>query len=389
MDVDPKILEERNALEAAIIDQYDNEEDRQTARELLSEATGINFDAAAKQEDVDAALKGTGDEGGAPESSGKQDLSQDANVGNQPVQEAGKDGGEGGKETGAGADDKGKDGDEGGDDDAAAKLQAELDAKNARIEELERKEALAAAENRAAEEIAGKVSEKRAEAERLNAADDEKAKEFEDTYGEEAAADYRKSIELNKKARLAEVDQFEKDETASAKAAAESTLTEAQQNQRDLEATPELKQWQDDAIAAYKGDESKSDTNYKMAQAIDSVLREDAEWKDKPQTERFEEVVKRVKASDGASSSGSPNAQDKSTEKTDQQIADELAAKAARDQKGTGIQSIGDITGGESGNTLEERLQNMEAADVADMLASGQLTTEQVDKVIQRIQPDD
>ncbi|WP_419917463.1 hypothetical protein [Candidatus Poriferisocius sp.] len=359
VSLDQETIEKINSYETSIVDLYDDEVERTLARNAAAEAEGVPI---AKWNEVVGAEDGEaeGQEGqkAAPEAEGAE----------------------------AGTDDKKAD--EGEKTPELTELEQarqERDAAQQRLMEMEREEAVRSSETKIREEISEKIKDKVAAVEKLNAADAKKLAEFEENYGPEAAEEMREALDAAKKARLAEIDSEREAELARARSERDEVIDAASRNQADVDALPELKQWQQDAVAFYEGDESRSPAAWNLATSIDQALMKSPEWKDRPQPERFAEVARMVKASGGAPSPGSPPAQTDNAGKSDEQIARELAAKDARAKASTGLQTISDITGGATPDALPERLESMGAGELRDAFDSGRLSMGAMEKAAAKL----
>ena len=388
--MDDKILAEsmakRDALEASIVSEYDNEDERDAARQALAEAEGLDWktgwpadytppDPETKDHDASATA-----------------LSESAQVGNQREDRPDKDGTEAAAKA---AEEEAK---KAADDEAAKKAaeeeaakkaeveaaqaeaarQAEIKARDDRIAELEARVALQTSNDDARKEISEKVEARVAEFRRQMTEEDARIAKFEEDHGEEAAKEYRAQVEEARRLRAADIKRFEEAEIAAAEARNRQEADGATQLERDINANPDLRQWREDARANWHGDESKTADRYNLAVSIDAALRESAGWKDRPRQERFAEAVRMVKASDGASSPGSPGAQDTGTKpegKSKEEIAAEIAKKAAADSKNDGLPgSLSDIAGGEAGHQTD--LTKYAAMSMAEMADSGRSVAE-------------
>ena len=365
-------VEKVHAYETSIVELYDDDAERTLAREAAAEAEEISIDEWNRI---------VGAEGDPTKTETDTDTGD-------PEKPEGDEGTETGK-TDTGEPDKTQTGDEGGDKEpteAEKALAQERDEAIARAEKLERQEALRQSEARIREDVSKELQGKIDEVNRLNEADDKKLRDFEEEHGEDAAKVLRESIEANKQARQAELDRWRDDEVAKKTGHAERQLSAAEQIQADVDAVPELKTWQADSVAANAGDTSKSAAPFQLAVSIDKALRENDAWKGKPQRERFAEVVKMVKASGSAPSSGSPSAQEKSKE-TDEEIARKLAAADAKDNKATGLSTLSDIASGDAAQT-EARLENLSATELRDAVDSGSLSDAALEKAAAKLLED-
>ena len=348
-------LETRESLEATIIAQYETEAERAAARMVLGSIHGIDFETGMAVEEAEPAKAETDAARLMPEI-GAEDPEKTA-----AAAAAG--------ETAETAEEKAA-------READEAREAAGRAKDDRIAELEAQVALNDQDGDIRKAVSDKMAAAIAENEQLNEADEARVTKFAEDYGDEAAAQFRTSLEASQKLRADALAQTEQDEIDQARATAERDVTAETQLQRDLNATPELKAWREDAEAARAGTDGKTANNYNLAVAVDSALRENALWAGKPQAERFAEVVKMVKLSTGASSAGAPGTQetDKDT-KTAAEIDKEIARKAGSVAVPG---SLSAIPGGDPGDgDVMAKMENLDAAEVADM----GLTVDQLDRI--------
>ena len=382
-------IEKRDAFEASIVLEYDNEADRNAARAALAESEGIDWKTGYPADYVPP------DPEDKPHDGSADALSQDAQVGAQKTEPGETEPGE----TEPGADAAAKAAEEAeaaktaAEADEAAKkaasetdLAAEIKARDERIAELEGTIAKASLDSEIRKEVSEKVQEKLTENERLNKADQERVAKFAEEYGDDAAEALRAQAEETRKLRAAEVAQFQQAEIDRARSERAQEVDAQIDLQRDINANEDLRRWREDARANYLGDESKSPDNYDLAVSIDAALRESAEWKDKPRRERFEEAVRMVKASTGASSPGSPGAKDAETKpaagKTNEEIAAEIAKKAAAGSTDDGLPgSLSDLPGGAAGEQSE--LAKFDKMSMAEMSDAG-YSVEKMDSIFEQ-----
>ena len=356
-------LETREAFEAAIISQYETEEERAAARQILGSVHGIDFETGMAIEEDEPAKPG---EEVADVSKLLPDMGKPAEGDEKP-------GGE--KEETA--------------DEKAAREATEAEearavvarAKDDRIAELEAEVTLSNADVDIRKAVSDKMADAIAENDALNEAEEARVAKFAEDYGDDAAAELRTTLEANQKLRADVLAKQEEDEVDQARAVAQEEVTAETRMSRDLVAVPDLKAWRDDAIAAKAGTDGKTADMYNIAVAVDASLRGRPEWTDKPQAERFAEVVKMVKLSTGAGSAGAPGAQD--TGKKPDTAADidkEIARKAA---SAAPPGSLTEIPGGDPGEgDVMAKMENLDYAEVSDL----GLTTEQLDRIAERLE---
>lgn len=334
-DTQTDALETKEALEAGIVNSYDTEEEREAARQALSAANGIDMATGLPL-----------DEDGKP-------VAEPAKEPDDPDKKA----------KGEGEDDKDK---EPTAEELLKAKEEQVTEQNKTIANLEAKEAARAA----APEIRESVEEKMKPILDKHRADDEeveaKLKDFEEKYGEEAAAELRKETDASRAARDAQYQKDLDEQVAQAQSEREEELTGNAGVLADIRAVPELHAWREDAMAAAQGDTTKSADKFNMAVSLDNSLMHSDEFKGKSQVERFEEVTRRVKTMLGESS-GAPESQEKESgkEKTEEQIAEEIRKQAAgKDLPG----SLTELPGGE---TAKDKLNpgKLEDMDPNDILA--------------------
>ena len=369
-------LENRDALEEAIVANYESPEEQEAARTVLGSvygvdfATGVSLDgktAGATQDQIEDPDKAAEEDEVAKALKVLEDKEKPADAAAAAEAEKAKAGGE--------------------EDDAAKALRE----RDERIAELETQVALAGADKDIREAVSVKLQERLDEQQTLSEAEEAKIKEFEETHGEEAAAEYRRVVETGRESRQAENDRFQEDEIGKARAEKEAELSGMSATQRAIYATPDLRSWHEEARQADGGDATKSADRYNLAVSIDAALKERDDWKGKPMEDRFAKVVEMVKASTDAGSSGSPGASEQETDKgkaaaTEKAIADEIARKAKQGGEAGGMPgSLSSIPGGEAPTDIAAKLESMNMTDLAGL----NLSTDAIDRLAEGLDEDD
>ena len=187
--------------------------------------------------------------------------------------------------------------------------------------------------------------------------------EFRELYGEEAADELQKQQELLLSVKTENLKSQQETEYAKLKAEHAETLTAKQTWEQEIQTIPELNQWRVDHDAAEAGDKSKSSANWNYAIATDDMLRQHPDWADKPRTERYKEVTKRVKADMGIQS----GSQESKEEGTREKLAKLIQQQNDKDASYPG--SLSDISGGVGGKRgiTEDHLEKMDTADLASL----------------------
>ena len=204
-----------------------------------------------------------------------------------------------------------------------------------------------------------------------------KIAEVEEAYGEDAAKAMKDILGARQADREQIVQLTTESETRKLTDAREADAQADQEIHRDIDASADLRAWKANSDAFKGGDTTKSAENWNMALAVDAALLKNEVWANKPQPERFTEVVKLVKLSTGASSAGTPGASDK----TEKDLETEIAKQAAG-AKTDLPPSLSVLPGGEAPKDLDAKLETMSAAEIE---ALG-LTPEQIDAISERLE---
>ena len=152
--------------------------------------------------------------------------------------------------------------------------------------------------------------------------------------------------------------------------------------EQDIAAVPDIKKWYDEANALPEG---KTSPMWTIAAGVDTKLRADPAWADKPQVERFAEVARQVNTMVGALDPDKPAA------KTDAEIQAEIDAKKAADAKTGGnappLGSLSDLGGGDAGTQMSDKLEEMSTTDLTNLMQSGKISMEKLDEMMSKTLP--
>ena len=364
--------EVKHAYEAAILDQYEDEEERAAARATLESLAGIDLVTGMPTDDDESSAD--------PDSASRQD-----DPSSDPTGSA--------------------------DADAAAQAAAAEAAKKEGEEEEGKTEPTA--EEKAAQEAADEIARLRAENEELNRrvsaaalgqeieqiANTERAKvagelalgddltgqldQVEEQYGEEAANPLKalKGKYESLAQRTAEAEA--KVKAAEVRAERETQADQNTETERAISANEDINTWLNDARAAAQGDQTKSSAAWDLAVATDNALKVDPAWKDKGVSERMPEVARRVNLALGVKPDGAPE-----TPSTEQAIQEEIARRAAAGKETDDAPtSITDLPGGDQPVTdITQKYGAMTTSEISDLVESGQLSIEQADQMIERME---
>lgn len=152
---------------------------------------------------------------------------------------------------------------------------------------------------------------------------------------------------------------------------------------RTIESIPELDKWMADANAARAGDKTKSALNWDIAVGVELGMKQDPAWKDKPDPERYAEVVRRVReATAGSAASGAPdNEPERGTG-----VVDKIKQQLGQDQLPG---SMSDLAGGAAPTDAVTRLEQMTHLELNDLLESGKISVDDLDEILAKRDDED
>lgn len=397
--VDIAVFQDKDAFEAAIVEAYDTEEERQAARDMYAMNAGIDYLTGNPIDEDEEGADPTPKEptAKAPGTAEPSKEDEDAKAAQEAADAKAAQDFDWNKvlrgQEGAAADAEAKAGSEGADKDGKdgkpgltleppekteeqKKADEALAAANARIAELE-------AQNRVRDEAPKirEAAERRVDAQLADSAAkvtalEKRVKDHVDQYGEEDAGPLKESATLARQmfdqsrqtALDAEIGRITADRT---KAAQTGTETD-----RAIAANPELAGWHADHLAAKRGEAGKSSVMFQKAQAFDTALGADPAWKGKPLADRFAEAVRLVKVASGDTSLGTPNP----PKETDEGLAKKLQEEERNKPPG----SMTEIPGGEAPASAFAALERLDPNDMALMVESGAISLEAVDEFLER-----
>ena len=171
----------------------------------------------------------------------------------------------------------------------------------------------------------------------------------------------------------------------------QSAIEEVRSNsQREIDANPTLAKWQAEFLAAQQGVDGKSGLRWEQAEALDEVLERDPEWKGRPLSDRFSEVVRILEggapSESGAPSDASQAAADKAA--ADKAAADKAAAdKAAADKPGakTGPGSISDLPSGDTPDSPLTKFENMSPQEIEAAITARDGSMAEFDAIMSQV----
>ena len=261
---------------------------------------------------------------------------------------------------------------------------ADLERANARIAELEAGQAAAAPGAGEGARPAGtgdgtgaadRTAQRAAERAEVETA----ITEARDEYGDSAAKPYEVLLK-----RLDRMDEIEANQERILQQPSQQQQQDAAAGQDttqiDVDAVPTLALWQADALAADAGDTTKSKVMWDLAIEQDELLEKNPAWANRPQQERFQEVV-RILGGD-VSGSGAPNPSQKPGEGTagaQQRTVDDALAQAA--QAG-GPQTLSDLPGASAQQQDGSEWETMDTWEVAQRFQD--MSPEQMEAVLAR-----
>ena len=258
---------------------------------------------------------------------------------------------------------------------AIEELKSEIAKRDIKITELEAKGTLNEADKEIREEVSRAMASTLKAQETVDAETQKKIAKHREEYGDDAAAELESQYQEMKKLRDEQNQNQMEAEYEKRKAARESQIQEKLNVDKMIASQTELKQWKDEGHA-----------NYHLATYYDSVLMDQPEWKDKPLTERFAEVVKMVKAHVGQERSGTPTppVDKESKEKTAEQAAADILKEAREKAQAKAPETLTDIkspTQGTDPMSLES-VADLSHDELFDKMTSGSLSVKALDQMI-------
>ena len=328
-------VEERADEMLLILDNIEDEQERAEAKQMLVDIHGVDPDTRLAVADHNEEAKpetGTEPEEGNADSKG---------------QTAGPDPG-------------------GSADPQLEALRQELAAANSRISELENARNTpvddTAFRQKADETVARQIADLAAERETARA----RIESYRENYGDEAAEELTRAMDESFELKEHAIDVDWQDIYDAEKEAHDSEVRASSLIMTDINQVPELKGWYEDASSNNKP------RMWDLAANMDQFLRQDDAWKDKPQVERFREVVNRVKTASGEQS-GPPPTQ-KVPEKPTSQAIDEAISKDAG--KSASPSTLSDLPGSITSETINSladvSMSNLAALSVDDLMKMGE-----------------
>ena len=344
-------------IEEQILDAYDEPEEREAARLMMKEVIGVDADTKLTSEQIEAAEKAAaaGDAPIKPEETKPAEETKPTEA-----TKAGKEG----EETKPVEETKPTE---------VEVLTKRLDDQSRAISAMQTKQQTeeSATEFRrmASEKVQGAVTALKTE--RDNS--EKEVEEFRDSYGDEAAEKLKSQKDEVFQLRQDAITRDQNDEFNKLQALQSEQSRKDAATMSDIQATPELHKWHQDSIAANKGDTTKSADTFNYAIQMDNLLQEHPQWKSKPQTERFAEVERRVKA-DLEHQPGSPNLQDKGQTSTKEQI--KTAIKDQTQEKDNLPDTLSSLAGGTSEGNKGLSMESLDKMDMTDLAALGYTSEE-------------
>ena len=345
LDLTPAEVEEKADEMTLILDQIEDEQEREEAKQMLMDTHGVDPDTRlaitdAKPDETETETETSGEVQSAKESAAAESK---ADSGTEKVAET----------------EKGE-----ANDPELEALKQQLAEATARITELE-----SGSENvddslfqeRADEAMAEEVAALAAEREEALA----KIETYRENYGDEAADELARTMEEKFEAKEHALDVAWQDIYDAEKAEHDDQVRASSQIMQDINQVPELKQWYDDAA------QNNKPRMWDLAANVDRYLQEDDAWKGKTQVERFQEVVNRVKIASGEQSGTPPTP--KETKSTKQAIDEAISKDASKvDQP----QTLSDLPGSISGDSINSlndiSMSNLAALSVDDLMKMGE-----------------
>ena len=245
-------------------------------------------------------------------------------------------------------------------------LRQELAAANSRISELENTQNTpvddTAFRQKADEVVAQQIADLAAERETAKS----KIESYRENYGDEAADELTRTMDESFELKEHAIDVAWQDIYDAEKEAHDTEIRASSLLMTDINQVPELKTWYEDAS------NNNKPRMWDLAANMDQFLRQDDAWKDKPQVERFKEVVNRVKIASGEQSGPPPTPQ--VPEKSTSQAIDEAISKDAN--KSTNPSTLSDLPGSITSETINDltdiSMSKLAALSVDDLMKMGE-----------------
>lgn len=251
-----------------------------------------------------------------------------------------------------------------------------LAARDAEIAELRTKLLLQQDEDVVRATVAEQMQKRAAEGAELRGKQEEEVRQFQDLYGEDAAKALKAAHDRANEMRAEQDKQIEAAEIEKTRAVRQEQLSENQKVDAAIAGIPELAAWRADAEARMAGDTTKDRATYDLAVNMDNYLAQQPEWAGKSYAERFQKVVEMVRSSTGAGSAGAPLAPDTKA------MQEAIQRQVRQDQPAPTTMS--DIQGGSpAALDMDSRIENLSAAELAAM---DNLSAADISNLIQRRQ---
>ena len=345
-----KAAEDKQAYEAAILEDYDTEEERAAARAVLESMSGVDLETGLPLDQVAAAA----------EPSKEDPPSKTDDVGSADAAKAAA-----AAAKSAEADDKPTD--------VNAELKAENDDLRRQLATLTVGEELKTFTATKTAELTTKYA--------LDPALTEKVDKVATDYGDEAA-DPIKEITDKYRDIAGRLAKSEADgEATKIRDERVKQIETGSEVSRAIAGNEHINSWYTEMQAVQGGDGTKSTAKWDIAVAMDKVLMADPAWTGKSVAERFDEVAKRVNSSLGVETGGTPATLD-----TEQAISAEIARRAAAAKVDDAPETLTDLPGGERITDLTQKLDNMSTAELTDLVEGGSMSIEAADQLIERLE---
>ena len=377
-------LQQKNAYSEAILENYDDPEERRLAAKQLDDAFGLGLAEDFSNQTKDALedslknqqekVEAKDDEGEESEEVVEEEEAVEAKA--EETEEAVEEVEE--EDTEAKADDSNSEVAE------LKKMLEEMKAQQMRsdekIIELEAKTTLDSDEQKIRDEVSKAMSNVVEKNKSEDVRFQEQVDKHKEEYGEEAAkvlseriGDFQKERDDNLKRRME--DEYEK-----RKAARESEINEGATLQKAVFSNSDLKQWYEDCMNN-PNDQAKQ-RNYRLAQLEDQALLLDPEWASRPMEERFGEAVNRVKVRLGQAEPGSPNTSKQAGKAGSAKAAADRILQEARKKTKPMPSTLTDIPGETvADNKLSmESLERMDPITLLDSINKGRMTIDSLDQ---------
>ena len=372
-------LQHKAAMKEALVDEFEDPAERKLIEKQLDDAFDFGLSAESNPADAATVEKNTDE----LEKQAQAELDKANEAKDPPKDEEAKADDKKADETKSEPEKKADDGEAKAEEEpewkkAIDEMKAEIAKRDVKIAELEGKNTLNDADKDIRDEVSRAMASTLQAQKAQDTETDAKLNKYREDHGDEAAEVLKAQVEETRKLREAENQRTMEAEYEKRKAAREAEIQERTNLDKDIASQMELKEWRDN-----------KDPKFQLAIYHDTLLQADPVWKNKPQAERFAEVVKQVKIHLGQEESGAPtppkdDADDTSQKKSAEQAAEDIlkeARETAKAKTPTTLTDIPNQTTGTDPMSLEG-VAEMDGVALFEKMKSGALTADAIDNML-------